>query len=537
MALKTWLSATSMRWYPRSETKVYRGLELDAALNEQISLQACVCLREASPRKIRVDATGPEGWTVRVRRVGYVPVRHLNTALAQGPLEVEGEDFLPGFAPDPLLDENECLLAPDETHAFWVTIRPAADARPGLHRIRVGITPEEGKERVLQAGVRLHDIRLAPRSDFRITHWFYADAISDWYGVKPFSEAFWPVCGAYIDNYAGHGLDTLYVPVFTPPLDGVKRPTQLLRVDEDGNGGYVFDWTDVKRWIDLARSCGITHFEWTHPFTQWGVKHAIRIYAGQGHDEQLLWPPDTPALSPVYRRFLAAFLPELRAFLERENIMDASMFHVSDEPHSEADKANYIAARNLLKELAPWMKTMDALTDIDYGRQGLTDIPVPSISRAVQFFREGIESWCYYCCGPRGAYLNRLMDTPLAKIAMHGFLFYRWPFKGFLHWGYNYWYRSQTRTLIDPFCVQDAEAWPGWASGDPFVVYPGPKGPIDSLRWEVFAEALQDYRLLQTLDLPRDHALLRGLRDFDSFPKRADWRRRTRKALFAMADG
>jgi len=44
-----------------------------------------------------------------------------------------------------------------------------------------------------------------------------------------------------------------------------------------------------------------------------------------------------------------------------------------------------------------------------------------------------------------------LMETPLPKTAMHGFLFYRWPFEGFLHWGYNCWYERQTRTLIDPF--------------------------------------------------------------------------------------
>ena len=30
------------------------------------------------------------------------------------------------------------------------------------------------------------------------------------------------------------------------------------------------------------------------------------------------------------------------------------------------------------------------------------------------------------------------------------------------------------------------------------MIYPGKDGPIDSLRWEVFAESLQDYAILQT---------------------------------------
>ena len=179
------------------------------------------------------------------------------------------------------------------------------------------------------------------------------------------------------------------------------------------------------------------------------------------------------------------------------------------------------------------MKVMDALSEIEFGRGGLTDTPVASIATALRFVEEGIPCWCYFCCGPRGRFLNRLLDTPLAKIRMSGWLFYRWPFGGFLHWGYNYWCKSQTRTLIDPFTVQDGGKWPGWAFGDTFLVYPGPEGPIDSLRWEAFADSLQEYALLQTLGVPRDGALLAPLRSFEDFPKTEAWRLKARKALFA----
>jgi hypothetical protein len=128
-----------------------------------------------------------------------------------------------------------------------------------------------------------------------------------------------------------------------------------------------------------------------------------------------------------------------------------------------------------------------------------------------------------------------LLDTPLAKIRMNGWLFYRWPFHGFLHWGYNYWYKSQTRTRIDPFNVQDGLMWPGWAYGDTFMVYPGADGPIDSLRWEVFADSMQDYALLQTLGVERDAKLLRDLKTFEDFPKSADWLARTRRKLLTAA--
>jgi hypothetical protein len=114
---------------------------------------------------------------------------------------------------------------------------------------------------------------------------------------------------------------------------------------------------------------------------------------------------------------------------------------------------------------------------------------------------------------------------------MHGFLFYRWPFQGFLHWGYNYWYQSQTRTMIDPYTVQDGLKWPGWAYGDTFVVYPGPNGPVDSIRWEVFGESLQDYALLQTLDIDRDAPLLQPIRSFEDFPRTEAWLRKAKHTL------
>jgi hypothetical protein len=177
------------------------------------------------------------------------------------------------------------------------------------------------------------------------------------------------------------------------------------------------------------------------------------------------------------------------------------------------------------------MNTMDALSEIEYGRDRVTDMPIPSIGVTKQYHDEGIESWTYFCCGPRGAYVNRLMDTPLSKIRMCGWLFYRFRCKGFLHWGHNYWYRSQTRTMIDPYAVTDGEAWPGWAYGDTHVVYPGPDGPVDSIRWEIFGEALQDYALLQSAGVDPGGDLLAPLRDFCDFPREADWIDKARRSV------
>lgn len=536
MAVRSWISSSLVRHFPSTPVPRGKPCALEAALNETVSFQVGMRLTDEERLNVRIEVSAPAGLSARVRRVGYVPVRHHNQPIPKNAADVDGRGHLPGYVPDPLYDENTYLLPPAETHAFWITVKPGRNVRPGAHTIKVRVVPEKGKHTTHSVRLRLHDVALAKRKDFSITHWFYADSLIDWYSTDLFDRRFWQIVPAYMRNMVEHGQDTVYVPVFTPPLDGVKRPSQLLRVSKKGEDRYRFNWRDVKTYVQTAKLCGLQRFEWCHPFTQWGVENAIRIYEGQGKGEKLLWPPKTGATSKTYRAFLDQYLPALHRFLSEEKILDKSFFHVSDEPHGEKHIQNYRRARSLLMVLAPWMKVMDALTEIEFARQGLTDMPIPSIKTALQFVKEGIPSWCYYCCGPRDRYLNRLMDTPLPKIAMHGFLFYRWPFQGFLHWGYNYWYKSQTRDLVNPFVEQAGCRWQkGWAYGDTFVVYPGPRGPIDSIRWEVFGESLQDYRLLQTLGVDRDDKLFTPIKSFADFPKTEKWRQTARAKLFSRA--
>lgn len=516
-------------------------MAIDAALNERFSFQLAVRNEIKFDRKpknddpvaISVRAEAPEGWEIRIRRVGYVPMLHRNTSAIGD--EADGLGMIPGYVPDPLFDEAAMSLPANETHSFWFSVKPVSGVKPGQFAISAVLSVADQGEQIRTLKTNLHNVVIAKRHDFHVTNWFYNDALLDFHNCKAFDETYWKVLPKYLDNMVAHGQDMVYVPVFTPPLDGVKRPTQLLRVTRKGMGKYKFDWRDVKRYVSLAKKSGIEKFEWSHLFTQWGVKYALRIYNGQGVDEKLLWKPETAATSTTYRSFLSQFLPEFHNFLKSEKLMSSSFFHLSDEPHGDEHRENYRKARELLRELAPWMKVMDALSEIQFAKEGLTDIPVPSISKAINFLDDGIPCWCYYCCGPRGRFVQRLMDTPLAKIRMNGWLFYRWPFQGFLHWGYNYWYQSQTRNKIDPFVTQDGLKWPCWAYGDCFMVYPGENGPLDSIRWEVFSESLQDYALLQTLGAERES--LSELHSFEDFPKSAEWINKARKKLFSRKNG
>lgn len=527
-SLSCWLQSSLKRVYPATPALSDSTLRLLSARNESISFQACV--RNASTEAVtaKIAVTGPDDVRVRVRRVGYVTVAHHSTATEAA--ELEGVGRIPGYVPDPLFPEDTATIGPMETHAFWINVDVPSGIAPGAREIKLSFTVGEETLPEMTANVDVRSLVIERRHGFPVVHWFYADAICDWYKVAPYEEKFWEIVAPYMKDLVDHGSGQ-YVPIFTPPTDGIKRPHQLIKISIPSEGKYEFDFSDVRRWVHLAQSQGQDFFQWTHFFWQWGCAHALRIYRDNADPESLLWPFETPATSDIYRNFLAQFLPEFHKFLAEENLLEKSIFHVSDEPHGDEHLENYKKARAMLKDLAPWMKVADALSDIRYGREGITDMAIPSIGVAREYRAEGIPSYVYFCCGPKGKYLNRFLDTPLAKIRMSGWLFYHLDAKGFLHWGYNYWYKSQTQQLIDPFVEQAGGQWPGWSSGDTFVVYPGANGPLDSIRWEVFAESLQDFALLQTAGISKDDPLLADLKDYDDFPKNEDWIKAARERI------
>ena len=251
------------------------------------------------------------------------------------------------------------------------------------------------------------------------------------------------------------------------------------------------------------------------------------VYKRDGDEYVLLWPEDTGATSETYLNFLRQFLPEFHKFLTAEGLLESSYFHLSDEPGSDQHVENYRKARKVLHDLAPWMKVMDALSDVRYGKEGLTDIPIPLVSAAQAYIDARIPHWVYFCCFPQGPWLNRFMDTPLPKVRMSGWLFYKLGAERLPALGLQLLARIGFEEPLDPFFDGDGGEWPGIPFGDPFVVYPGKDdGPIDSIRWEVFAESLQDYAILQTAGIRRDDPLLAPLKSYADFPKDEAWLRR-----------
>ena len=476
---------------------------------------------------------------ITVYRVDYVPVMVPSIQID------DDDDYLtktPCLLPDPLhrISNGKIELINAQTRAFWFAVEPKGEVA-GTFPIRIKIFDKTGEQVGEECFVLEILNAMLPESDVRRTCWFHGDCLSVLHQVDVHSEAYIEVVEKYLEVYRKFGHNMILTPVFTPPLDtdvGAERPTNQLVDVTLTNGQYAFEFSKLKRWIELCKKHGIEWFEISHLFTQWGAKHAPKIMATVDGEYKRIFGWDTDALSEEYKNFLNVFLPALTGFLREENILNKCYFHISDEPMPE-HAAQYKGAREIVLQHVDEMHMIDALHCYDFYEQGLIRTPVVSNDHIHVFMEHGATNlWTYYCMGQRKAVANRFMAMPSYRNRILGYQLYKNRIKGFLQWGFNFWFSERSRSVLDPY--RDTCAGGGFPSGDPFVVYPLDRNGevVCSTRLYVFHESLQDMRALALLESLTDRetteTLLEEINGFKDYPRSNDYIIRLRETINEM---
>ena len=174
-------------------------------------------------------------------------------------------------------------------------------------------------------------------------------------------------------------------------------------------------------------------------------------------------------------------------------------FHISDEPRIK-DIDHYGNLYNFLKPMLSDVKLMDAVSDVEIYKKGFIDLPVVCSYKVNDFIdNDNKNIWAYYCCS-NGAdyYSNRFIAMPSFRNRITGLQLYALDMKGFLHWGFNFYYARLSTHKINPYLSTDADG--RFPAGDSFVVYPDDNGAIPSLRLKVFRDGVQDMMALRLLE-------------------------------------
>ncbi len=459
----------------------------------------------------------------------------------------------PGLFPDLLRALPEAFVTPlpRQYRSVWLSWEIPDDAAPGVYSITV--TARACARETLPTGsdyenpdapgqVYSNTFRLLigrarlPAQTLIHTEWLHTDCLAEYYGVEPFSEAYWRTTDAFVRSACReHGVNMLLTPVFTPPLDtavNAERTTiQLVDIRREGTS-YGFGFDKLARWAAMCKRCGVEYLEMPHLFTQWGARATPKIIVEQGGMRARVFGWDVPADSPAYRAFLESFLPALRAALARLGYDDAHVYyHISDEP-SRDSLAAYRTARGQVADLLDGCRVIDAISDFAFYQEGLVATPICASDQLQPFLdARPPELWTYYCCAQGDQVPNRFFAMESARNRIMGVLLYLYNLEGFLHWGYNFYHAKFSLCPLDPYRVTHGDY--GFPSGDPFLVYPGPDGaPLSSIRAEVQDDALLDLRALRLLERLAGRSFVEALvyedtsmrpMTFHNYPANADY--------------
>ncbi len=340
-----------------------------------------------------------------------------------------------------------------------------------------------------------------PRQRLMYTNWFHNDCLADYYGVELFSEKYFTIMEDYVKKAVINGMNMILVPAFTPPLDtplnGERMTVQLVKA-EYRNGSYSFDFSLMKKYIDICKRCGIKYFEHSHFFTQWGARSAPKIIVKTGDKEIKMFGWKTKATGKKYVTFLRRYITELKRFLAAEGLNGKMLFHISDEPGKEHIES-YGAAKKEIADLLEGEMCGDAMFDTGVYEAGYCDMPIAMTAFIHRFIGKCENLWAYYIgSNCQNSMSNRLLQVSRERNRMLGVQLYYYKIKGFLQWGYNNYYGQLSQGFYEPY-FNPCCGWSG--CGSSYMVYPDRTGKaLQSVRQKVFGDGLNDIRLLSLLE-------------------------------------
>jgi hypothetical protein len=473
-----------------SKTDTAKVLRFECATNEyetaQITIRSGTRLEGVS---LRFTALASEGNGIRIPSeniqwnfIGFVPVKRNTSEAECGEHEYVPEGELlrkaPFDAPDPLLEERSLTIEPNQTQPVWITIYIPSGIPPGVYRGEATVITSAGNE-AIPIELTVYPFELPKERHLYLTNWFEIGHLVKAHKVREFSEEFWKILERYAQNLSQHRQNVIFT------------PWQLVKVYIERNRDLSFDYSNFDRYVEtFLKSGGVDRIE------LWHVAHyGEKGRAGKEiilHNVGAIDRKTGKKLLLSSDQGLAPLLEDLRGHLVKKGWFDKTIIHIADEP-SFHNLEQWKTAARFVRQHMPGIKTIDAIGATGFG--DLLDIMVPLTLNLNILFNEyksaqaaGAELWFYTCCVPYGYYANRFLDYHLSKTRILHWMNYATGTQGFLHWGLTY-------DWDDPFGPA-----PTFPPGDSHIIYPGKNGPMNSIRWEMVREGLEDYEYLWLLE-------------------------------------
>ena len=531
-------SGNTRLWWASSGWKIGReagvpqirgkAIQISAARNEteaaQLVIRPAERLRgfKASAGALR----GPGGATLAAENVEILRVGHV---VITTPTDSTG---LAGEWPDPLPPLAAPVDLPaEQNQVLWIRVRIPGDAKPGDYAGLVKLSADDYADAVALR-VHVYDFALPDRMTCRTALGFSPEVVWRYQKLqKPEDRRL--VLDKYLADFAAHHIS----PYDPAPLDRIK----VTWADAKANPRAVFDFA---AW-DAAMARAIDQ----HHFNSF-ILHIPGMGGGTFHsrvDPELLgFKEDTPQ----YKVAFESYCKQLQEHLRQKGWLKYGYVYWFDEP-AKKDYEFVMNGFRKLKSAAPDLNRM--LTEkVEPELVGGPNTWCPisnnyNHERAEARRKEGEKFWWYVCTGPKAPYCTLFIDHPATE--MRVWLWQTWQRKidGILIWATNWWtsdtaYPDRANPQ-NPY--EDPMSWTSgygvpvgtkqpWGNGDGRFIYPPESaasgkpdkpiidGPVDSIRWEMLRDGIEDHEY---------HVILRGLIDQKKAKLTPEQRQRLEKLL------
>ncbi|OGD22307.1 MAG: hypothetical protein A2W03_09470 [Candidatus Aminicenantes bacterium RBG_16_63_16] len=231
--------------------------------------------------------------------------------------------------------------------------------------------------------------------------------------------------------------------------------------------------------------------------------------------------------TPAYDSLMSRYLGQVEKHLEENRWLGKEYIYWFDEP----DPKDYPFVREGMLNIR---KAAPRLTRfITEHRPGPDIMDVSEVSCTIfhrvdpkivaELGAKGREFWSYLCTGPKAPWVTLFIDHPAVNLRLWPWMSYRFGLKGILVWEAMYWTSHNVypegrpqNPWTDPMSYTSGYGTPYgeiryWGNGDGRFIYPPNRnvgvdkakylgGPVNSVRWEILREGLEDYEYLWLLE-------------------------------------
>ena len=486
------------------------ALTIRAARREAEAAQLVIRPRQplsgfsAQPDKL----TGPSGAVIPAESIDVLRVRYVNVTTPTD------KSTVVGLWPDPLPPFQKPInLDPHQNQPLWVRVTVPSDALAGTYTGTLRLTAQNYHADV-PLRVEVYDFTLPEKMTCTTAFGFSADNVFRYQNLTDDRQKR-QVLDKYWANFSAHHIS----PYDPAPMDPI-RPAwpEVTASTSPADIMPSFDWTAWDK--AMTRAIDFYHFNsfrLSIPGLGGGTYHSRTEPSLLGFTE------DTPQYQAAFNAYCRAVQEHLR----QKGWLDEAFVYWFDEPEPK-DYEFVMNGFAKLKQAAPNLNRM--LTEQPetplYGGPNIycviSNLYQSEISQ--QRRDQGDKFWWYICTGPKAPYCTLFIDHPGTVLRVWLWQTWQRHVEGILVWQSNYWTSSVAypdpehpqNPYEDPMGWVSGYSTPAgakhpWGNGDGRFIYPPEAaaaahpaqpvldGPVDSIRWELLRDGIEDYEYLALL--------------------------------------